>query len=68
MSNAFKNIEPQDQLPLDVKKDVLGQIETISLLVDFWDLFAQKRVALSQEAIVEVLNQVKKNQENPNKQ
>ncbi len=60
MINAFKNIEPQDQLPLDVKKDVLRQIETISLLIDVWDLFAQKRVALSQEAIVEVLNQIKK--------
>jgi len=60
MSNAFKNIEPQDQLPLDVKKDVLRQIETISLLIDVWDLFAQKRVELSQEAIVEVLNQIKK--------
>jgi hypothetical protein len=45
MSNVFKNIEPQDQLPLDVKKDVLPQIETFGLLVDFWNLFAQRRVA-----------------------
>lgn len=45
MSNVFKKIEPQDQLPLDVKKDVLTQIEIFGLLVDFWDLFAQKRVA-----------------------
>ncbi len=42
--NVFKDIEPKAKLPKSMKEDVLSSIETTKLLLEFWDLFATKRV------------------------
>ena len=42
MSNAFKNIEPKDNLPKQVKKETLSNIFSLKLFMDIMDLFVVK--------------------------
>lgn len=45
--NVFKDIEPHAKLPEKVKTDVLSSIESLKLIMDFWDLLAAKRVQMN---------------------
>ena len=49
--NVFKDIEPKAKLPKSAKTDVLNKIEAAKLLLDFWDLFAVKRVEVNLGAL-----------------
>lgn len=49
--NVFKDIEPKAKLPKSAKNDVLNKIEAAKLMLDFWDLFATKRVAVNLNAV-----------------
>jgi len=59
--NIFDDIMPQEKLPIQAKEDVFKSIEAAKLLLDIWDLFAPKRVAVS-------LNTLKQNETNNQKQ
>ncbi len=42
MRNAFKEIEPQDILPQEVKLQTLGNLGAISFMMDLLDLFVAR--------------------------
>ncbi len=56
--NVFEEIIPQEKLPAEAREEVLQSIERAKLLLDFWDLFAPKRIAVNLNAI----NQTQTNQ------
>lgn len=59
--NVFEDITPKEKLPTQAKEDVLKSIEAAKLLLDIWDLFAPKRVAVN-------LNTLNQNQSNMKKE
>lgn len=38
-SNSFKNIEPEENLPKNVKDETLGSLYSVKLFIDVLDLF-----------------------------
>ena len=54
--NIFQKIEPTAKMPKSSKQEVLGKIETAKLLLDFWDLFASKRVEMNLNTIKQIDN------------
>jgi hypothetical protein len=56
--NVFEELQPSIKLPETARAEVLDRIEATKLMLDFWDLFAPKRVAVNLVA----LNQSKINQ------
>ena len=59
--NIFNDMMPNEKLPVQAKEDVFKSIEAAKLLLDIWDLFAPKRVAVS-------LNTLQQNQTNQHKE
>lgn len=51
MSNAFKKIEPKDNLPKRVKKETLSNIFSLKLIMDIVDLFVVKGASSLSQAI-----------------
>lgn len=45
--NVFDEMIPKEKLPIQAKEDVLKSIEAAKLLLDIWDLFAPKRIAVN---------------------
>lgn len=63
--NVFDEMIPKEKLPVQAKEDVFKSIEAAKLLLDIWDLFAPKRIAVSlntlnQTSIKKKLNEKKK--------
>ncbi len=65
--NVFRDIEPKAKLPKSAKNDVLGKIEAAKLMLDFWDLFAVKRVEVNLSAIEQRDENKKTKNKNKNK-
>ena len=42
--NVFDDITPNEKLPASAKSEVMDRLAAAKLMLDFWDLFAQKRV------------------------
>ena len=51
MSNAFKQIEPNDNLPKRVKKETLSNIYSLKMFMDLMDLFVVKSASTFSKAI-----------------
>ncbi|WNJ21006.1 hypothetical protein [Pontibacter sp. G13] len=51
MDNPFKDLEPQDSLPKQVKKQTLGNIYTARLVSDMLDLFLSKGSAIAADLV-----------------
>ena len=45
--NVFKDLEPKAKLPKEMRQRVLDSIETTKLLLNMWDLIANKRVEMN---------------------
>ncbi len=45
--NVFTEITPQAKLPEASKSEVMDRLAAAKLMLDFWDLFAPKRMAVN---------------------
>lgn len=58
MSNPFKSLDEQDEsLPLDVKKQTLGNLFSLRLIMDIIDLFLAKAGASVNIAVSPLTNE-----------
>ena len=57
--NAFAELGTDAKMPEMVKTQVMDKIAAAKLMLDFWDLFAPKRIALN----LNILNQSQSNQQ-----
>lgn len=51
MDNPFKQIEPTDSLPKEAKREALGNIFSIKLVMDVLDLFIAKIGAAATDSL-----------------
>lgn len=51
--NVFEDLTPKMKMPESAKAEVLDRLAAAKLMLDFWDLFAPKRVAVN----LNILNQ-----------
>jgi len=49
--NVFEDLTPNEKLPQEAKSQVLDRLDAARLMLDFWDLFAPKRVAVNLNAL-----------------
>lgn len=49
--NVFDDITPNEKLPATAKAEVMDRLAATKLMLDFWDLFAQKRVEVNLNAL-----------------
>jgi hypothetical protein len=61
IKNVFNDITPQEKLPPQLKKDMLKNMDAAKLLLDIWDLFAPKRIAMN----INILTLNNQNNSNP---
>ena len=49
--NVFEDLTPNEKLPEEAKGQVMDRLDAARLMLDFWDLFAPKRVAVNLNAL-----------------
>ena len=49
--NVFDELTPDVKLPASAKAEVMDRLATAKLMLDFWDLFTNKRVEVNLNAL-----------------